>query len=166
MGRRATVATDNVWYEARINAAKYNDKLKSREGAAELLGMSVSSVSDAELGLTKIMPVDKAVLMADVYNAPQLLKYYCNNECPIGGCGCLSEELKSIEKITVDILRQTKTSDLEYIREKMLDIAADGEVSQSELAELRDVEDYLTRLCKTVSELKTLVQIVSKTQSN
>lgn len=57
-------------------AAEYDDRLSSREGAAESLGMSVSALADAELGLTKCMPVDKAVLMADRYNAssaPELL---------------------------------------------------------------------------------------------
>ena len=76
MGREATKAAGNPWYEARKRAAEYDDRLASREGAAERLGMSVSSVADAELGLTKCMPVDKAVLMADLYNAPQLLNYY------------------------------------------------------------------------------------------
>ena len=77
MGREATKAAGNPWYEARKRAAEYDDRLSSREGAAESLGMSVSALADAELGLTKCMPVDKAVLMSDRYNAPQLLNYYC-----------------------------------------------------------------------------------------
>ena len=64
MGRDATKAAGNPWYEARKTASEYDGRLCSREGAAELLGMSVSSVADAELGTTKCMPVDKAVLMA------------------------------------------------------------------------------------------------------
>ncbi len=47
MGRDATKAAGNPWYEARKKAAKYDDRLFSREGAAERLGMSVSSVADA-----------------------------------------------------------------------------------------------------------------------
>lgn len=70
MGRRATKAAENPWCKARLEAAKYDERLLSREGAAERLGMSVSAVSDAELGLSKCMPVDKAVLMADLYKAP------------------------------------------------------------------------------------------------
>lgn len=61
MGRDATKAAGNPWYEARKKAAEYDDRLYSREGAAERLGMSVSAVADAELGLSKCMPVDKAV---------------------------------------------------------------------------------------------------------
>lgn len=74
MGREATKAIGNPWYEARMEAAKWDDRLLSREGAAELLGMSVSAVADAELNLTKCMPPDKAVQMADLYKAPHLLK--------------------------------------------------------------------------------------------
>ena len=84
MGRDATKAAGNPWYEARKNAAEYDERLYSREGAAEMLGMSVSSLADAELGTIKCMPVDKAVLMAVLYKAPQLLNYYCLHECPIG----------------------------------------------------------------------------------
>lgn len=69
MGRDATKAAGNPWYQARKKAAEYDDRLCSRESAAEQLGMSVSSLADAELGNTKFMPVDKAVLMADRYNA-------------------------------------------------------------------------------------------------
>lgn len=76
MGRDATKAAGNPWYQARKKAAEYDDRLCSRESAAEQLGMSVSSLADAELGNTKFMPVDKAVLMADRYNAPWLLNHY------------------------------------------------------------------------------------------
>lgn len=65
MGREATKAIGNPWYEARMEAAKWDDRLLSREGAAELLGMSVSAVADAELNLTKCMPPDKAVQIFD-----------------------------------------------------------------------------------------------------
>ena len=69
MGRDATKAAGNPWYQARKKAAEYDDRLCSRESAAEQLGMSVSSLADAELGNTKFMPVDKAVLMADRYSS-------------------------------------------------------------------------------------------------
>lgn len=84
MGRGATKAAGNVWYEARIAAAKWNQRLNSREGAAEELGVSTDAVNSVERGLYKCMPVDLAVIMADVYNAPHLLNHYCLNECPIG----------------------------------------------------------------------------------
>ena len=84
MGNDYTNQNDNMYFVCRKQAAKYNDKLNSRESAAELLGVSTSSLADYELGNTKVVPVDKVVLMADLYNAPELLNKYCQTECPIG----------------------------------------------------------------------------------
>ncbi len=58
MGRDAIKASENPCFRCRKEAAKCNDKLYSREGAAEMLGVSVSSLADYELGITKIIPVD------------------------------------------------------------------------------------------------------------
>lgn len=44
MGRSATKAAGNVYYQARIEAAKWNDRLCSREGAAEALGVEAVPV--------------------------------------------------------------------------------------------------------------------------
>lgn len=43
MGAAATKAVGNVYYEARKKAAMYNDRLSSREGAAEASRGGVSS---------------------------------------------------------------------------------------------------------------------------
>lgn len=159
MGREATKAAGNPWYEARKKAAEYDDRLASREGAAERLGMSVSSVADAELGLTKCMPVDKAVLMADLYNAPQLLNYYCLNECPIGCRQSLSDKVLSIERVTVKLLKNLKVEELAEIKESLVDIAADGIISEDEKPELKEILEYLDELSRTISELKTIGSI-------
>ena len=159
MGRDATKAAGNPWYEARKRAAEYDDRLSSREGAAERLGMSVSSVADAELGLTKCMPVDKAVLMADLYNAPHLLNYYCLHECPIGCRQSISDEVLDIDRVTVKLLKNLKVNQLTEMKDKLLDIAEDGIISDDEKPDLREILEYLDKLAKTVSELKTIGQM-------
>lgn len=162
MGRGATKALGNVWYEARIAAAKYNDRLSSRAGAAEALSMSEDAVRDAELGLSKVMPVDKAVSMADLYNAPQLLNYYCLNECPIGNRHCISDRVLDIKAVTVKLLKEMRTEDLKDVKDKLLDIAYDGEICDDEVEGLKDVIKYLDELGKTISELKILGESVVK----
>lgn len=156
MGRDATKAVGNPWYEARKRAAEFDDRLYSREGAAERLGMSVSSIADAELGLTKIMPVDKAVLMADMYKAPELLNHYCLNECPIGCRHSISEEVLDVDRITVKLMKNLSLDRLNEMRQKMLDIAYDGIVSDDEKPDLKEVVEYLEETSKTISELKIL----------
>lgn len=71
MGRGPTNENTNMYFQARKKAATYNERLWSREGAAELLGISVSTLADYELGNTKVVPVDKVVLMAEKYNIAQ-----------------------------------------------------------------------------------------------
>lgn len=143
MGRDATKAAGNPWYQARKKAAEYDDRLCSRESAAEQLGMSVSSLADAELGNTKFMPVDKAVLMADRYNAPWLLNHYCLNECPIGCRHSLSDEVVGIDRVTVKLLKSLKTEKLGDVKDTLLDIAADGKITEDEKPALQEVLAYL-----------------------
>ena len=156
MGRGATKAVGNPWYDARIEAAKHDDRLNSREGAAELLGMSVSAVSDAELGLTKIMPVDKAVLMADLYNAPELLNYYCLNECPIGGRRPISDKVVDIERATVKLTKILRKETVQWFKHGLQDIAADGMVSDDEIEAFDSIVEELREVSKIISELEII----------
>ncbi len=71
MGKGSINENNNVYFKARKKAAAYNERLYSREGASELLGISVSTLADYELGNTKVVPVDKVVLMAEMCNDSQ-----------------------------------------------------------------------------------------------
>ncbi len=162
MARGATKASGNPWYEARKKAAEYDERLCSREGAAERLGMSVSAVADAELGLSKCMPPDKAVLMADLYKPPHLLNHYCLHECPIGCRHSLSDEVVDIDRVTVKLMKSLRVEKLGEIKDALLDIAEDGKITDDEKPALKDVLDYLDGLAKTVSELKTIGEMALK----
>lgn len=76
---------ETSYRECRKQAAIYNDALGSMERAAEMLGVSVNTLSNYELGVT-VPPVDIIIVMADLYRAPQLKTMYCKNECLIGRC--------------------------------------------------------------------------------
>lgn len=156
MGRGATKAAGNVWYEARIEAAKWNDKLLSRAGAAEALNMSEDAVKDAELGLNKCMSVDKAVLMADLYNKPELRNYYCLHECPIGRTLAISDAAPGLERVTLKLFKSLRVEELENIKGRLLDIAEDGQITDDEKPDLEEILAYLDRLSKTVSELRII----------
>ena len=84
MSRQATKAVGNKYYEARIRAAKYNEKLLTRASATEYLpGVTEDSLKKYELDITR-PPNIVVALMADSYNAPELRMWYCANECPLG----------------------------------------------------------------------------------
>ena len=157
MGRDAAKACENQCFRCRKEAAKHNDKLGSREGAAELLGISVSSLADYELGNTKVIPVDKVVLMADIYNAPELMAWYCSSECLIGkSLEMPSPEIASVERTTMKLLKQLRQGDIEQVKEKLIDITADGIISKDEWADLTEILDYLDGLIRAARELKLI----------
>lgn len=79
MESNCTNCNENVYFACRKKAASYNEKLNSRESAAELLGISPSTLANHELGITKSVPVDTVVMMADLYHAPELKNMYCKN---------------------------------------------------------------------------------------
>lgn len=97
MGKDSTKQNENIYFKCRKEASIWDERLCSRESAADLLGVSVSSLADYELGLTKVVPVDKVVLMADLYRSPQLKTMYCKNACPIGECLTVATEILGIE---------------------------------------------------------------------
>ena len=144
MGCNPTKAASNMYCKCRLAAANYNDKLNSREGAAELLGLSPSTLASHELDLTKVVPVESIALMADVYNAPELRGWYCSNVCPLGE-DMPQIELAELDRITVKTLATLRS--ISAVKDDLLDITADGIISPDEKAKL----DSLVSTLKEVS---------------
>ena len=155
MGRRPTKAAGNPFCKARIAAAKFNDRLNSQEGAAELLGISVSTLSDYELGLTKIVPPDIVIKMSSLYNAPELENYYCREMCPLG------YEVPKIEAEELDRIAIKALSSLRRVSETMellLDVTEDGVVSDDEKDDMNTILSNLEELEQIAQSLKVWVK--------
>ena len=71
MSKFATKAAGNMFCQARYEAAKFNERLSSREGAAEELGVDRTRLARIELGSVTPYP-EEVLLMADIYRAPEL----------------------------------------------------------------------------------------------
>lgn len=153
MPKTVSKAADNIYCKARLQAAKYNDAFKSREGASEHLGISKDALTKYELDLCKVIPCDVVVIMADAYNAPELLNHYCANECPIGNNNHVKElELKPIESVTLQMISILKRT--EEAKVTLIDIAADGVITEDEVPKLNQVIECFDRLINSASELK------------
>ena len=142
----------NVYFKARKNASKCNERLCSREGASELLGVSVSTLADYELGNTKVVPVDKVVLMADLYNCPELKNGYCKHECPIGKDLPLATKVDGIEGIALRMIRELDLDGLEEMKKKIIEISSDGKISKDEISILEKLMEKLNDLSVAASE--------------
>ncbi len=155
MGTKPTKAKDNVFCKARLEASKYNDKLRSRAGAAEALGYaSESTISDWELGIS--VPAPEVVLkMSDLYNAPELENHYCTSMCPLGG-SMPKVDIEALDRISLRALAAFR--DLEKTRETLLDITADGVIDEDEKADLQKVLGNLEELEQIAQSMKLWVK--------
>lgn len=156
MGRGASIAASNPWYRARIEAAKSDGRFKSRESAAELLDMSVSSLEEAETGKHKVMPPEKAWLMAERYGAPEMRNWYCLNECPMGKGMAISCDFVMIDRAAVKLTRVFRKEKIQWLKNTLQDIAMDGVISDSELEDLDGVVDQLKDVARIISELEII----------
>lgn len=159
MQDRCTKQGETCYFSCRKDAAKYNDALNSRAGAAEKLNVSESSLRDYETGLTPV-PVDVVVRMADLYGAPEIQVAYCKNDCPIGRyvCRTVSDEVKSIETITCSLMYHIEEARVQEAISTLLRIASDGKVSDREKEELRSVVRILEETSSDISDLRLLLE--------
>lgn len=151
MGRRPTKAADNPFCQARLKSAEYNEKFFSKEYAAEQLHISAGQLQDYELGITKCIPPDNILRMADLYNAPELKNFYCREMCPLGH-DVPKMELGDLDRITVKAMASFRQ--IMQTKEVLLDIAADRIKSQEERPELEKVLKNLDEVCAITQNLK------------
>lgn len=86
MPKSATKAAQNVFYLARMEAATCNDRLASREGASEEIGIDRTRLARIELGSLTPYP-EEVLLMSEAYGAPQLANHYPSTESAVMRCG-------------------------------------------------------------------------------
>ena len=156
MGRKATTATENIYFQCRKKAALDDDRLNSREGAAELLGLSASQLADYELGVTKFIPAESVVRMADLYKAPFLKTRFCSRNCPIGTCSNvrLPVEDRPIELVVLGMAKDMQARKIESARDELIDIASDGHIDAAERTRLSSVIKDLDGLLHGIVSLR------------
>lgn len=129
----------NVFYKARCEAAKHNEQLSSREGAADIMSIDRGRIYRIENSIINPYP-EEIHLMADLYSAPELRNFYCRKMCPLGEDVPVLE-LGDLDRITVRAMASLrKVSEISGL---FLDIAEDGVISEDERPSLKRVMEAL-----------------------
>ena len=169
MGRKASKATDNIYYMARCNAALSNDIFSSREKAAAKLGIERSRL--ARIELDKIEPYSEEVtIMAKEYNAPYLCDHYCSTVCPIGIKRREDESTgnrkyqESLERLALRFLSSTQCID--DISKKLIDISKDGKVTEDEFNNFHNVLAAMDALSDNIKDIKDWISANPKLNSS
>jgi len=152
---KATKAADSPYYKARISCAPCNDRLASREGASEIVGIERTRLARIELGSLVPYP-EEVLMMSDTYNAPELLNYHCTTDCPIGRHTVIKADTRSIEQIAVNAYLALKNAQI--IKETILEIAEDGKITEDEKPKMAEIMNMLGEITKVTTELGIIVR--------
>ena len=149
MGKRSIKENKNNYFEG-------SDSLGlSRAQASELMeGISESSLEKMETGKTNIYPED-VVLMAKAYKRPDLCNYYCTHECAIGKTSVPEVKISSLSEIVLGML--SSLNSLERQKDRLIEITADGQISDDELEDFANIQKQLEHIDATVEALKLWV---------
>ena len=154
MSKYATKAAGNMFCQARYEAAKFNERLGSREGAAEELGVDRTRLARIELGSVTPYP-EEVLLMADIYRAPELKGNYCREMCPLG------KVMPKLENQDIDRIGLRALCSLRKIneaKELLLDITADGVITEDEKPDLEKIINTLNEVNEVTQNLKNWIE--------
>ena len=146
--------SSNVFYKARCEAAKHNEQLSSREGAADIMSIDRGRLYRIESSIINPYP-EEIRLMADLYNAPALENYYCTGMCPLG-VNIPKASVETLDRISLRALDAFRKVD--NAKELLVDIVADGVIDESEKPQLDKVLGTLDELEQVAQGLKIWVK--------
>ncbi len=159
MGRKASKASGNIFYIARMQAAERNGTFTSREKAALQLGIERSRL--ARIELNKIEPyAEEVLIMSREYDAPYLCVDFCNNTCPIGMERALGKVRKienhdSLERLSLRFLSSAQSID--DISKKLVNISKDGQITEEEYETFHKVLRAMDELSDDIKSIKAYI---------
>ena len=146
MGRASTKANKN-----QIQLAREALGL-TREKASELLQV-ISPDRLEKIENEKTNPYPEEILaMAEGYQMPDLCNYYCSNLCPIGQVYVPEVKVKDLSRIVLEMIASLNRMTAK--KERLIEIAADGGISNDEIDDFIEIQDELEKISLTIEALQ------------
>ena len=124
----------------------------SREKASELLGW-ISPERIEKIENEKSLPhPDEVLAMSEAYKVPRLCNYYCANLCPIGQEYVPEVKVKDLSQIVLEML--SSLNSVRKKQERLIEITADGEITNDEVKDFVNIQQELERISLTVETLQ------------
>lgn len=151
MGKKATKAADNIYYQARSEAAEENSDFSSREKAAEIIGIDRTRLARIELDTIPPYP-EEVKAMAEAYNMPELCNSYCARECPIGRDTVSQVTIDDFDRLALKVLGSLK--DIDSLRASLISISEDGVIEDNERPAFQKILDSLQKISDNANALR------------
>lgn len=149
MGKKSTKTDKNIYFQAREEAG-----FTRAEAADHMEAFSDSRIEKIEYG--DMIPLPEDVLtMAKAYRRPDLCNYYCTHQCAIGKQSIPEVRLSSLSEITLQTL--ATLNELERKKDRMIEISADGQITEDEYADFAVIQEGLQKISMGVEALKLWV---------
>ena len=145
MPRKSTREKKNIYFRSREEANM------TRAQASEATFISESRIEKIEYDQLQANPQD-VVAMADAYKKPSLCNYFCANDCEIGQRTVPELKVQSLSRIVLSLL--DNLNDLNAEKDRLIKIAADGEITPDELADFVAIKKELSELSVTADTLQ------------
>ncbi|MCM1498048.1 MAG: XRE family transcriptional regulator [Clostridium sp.] len=151
MGRKATKASDNIFYQARVEAMERNPEFSSREKASDLIGIDRTRL--ARIELSEVIPYQEEVkLLAQAYEKPELCNQYCTMLCPLGSITTKKVEVKNLDRLILNTLGAL--NDVSELKDSLIDISEDGLIDDSEREEFKKILNVLSEISEMAQSLE------------
>lgn len=149
MGKKSIKPDKNIFFTARDESGM------TRAQASECSGwLSESKIEKIESD--KTMPDPQEVLeMSRIYNKPLLCNQYCSQICDIGQK--YIPEIKITELSQIVLTTLSSLNSVNQDKDRLIEIAADGEIGQEEMDEFMAIKDKLEKISASVEALKMWV---------
>ena len=146
MARVSTRENKNIYQLTRENL-----KL-TRETASELLE-SIPPERIEKIENERSFPhPDEVLTMAEKYKKPDLCNYYCAKQCPIGQEYVPEIKIKDLSQIVLEMLASLNA--MNKRKDRLIEITADGKISDDELEDFLYIQEELERISITVETLQ------------
>ena len=146
MGRGSTKENKNKYQLAREELGL------SREKASELLAIIPPERIEKSENQRSVPHPDEVLILSQKYRKPSLCNYYCSNECPIGKQYVPEVQIKELSAIVIEMLASLNS--VNKTKDRLIEIAADGVISDDEIDDFIHIQEDLERISVTVETLQ------------
>ncbi len=108
-----------------------------------------------ENGKLEIHP-EEVMLLSEIYGEPTLCNHYCSKECPIGQKYVPEIKVKDLAQIVLEML--SFLNSMKKSQERLIEITADGKISDDEIQDFVFIQKELERISITVETLQLWVE--------
>ena len=124
----------------------------SREKASDLLEVIPPERIEKIENERSLPHPDEVLAMSQKYKKPSLCNYYCSNECPIGKEYVPEVQVKELSAIVLEMLASLNS--VSKTKDRLIEIAADGGISNDEIEDFINIQNELERISITVETLQ------------